>query len=119
MLYSMTGYGRATSTFQNKSISIEIKSLNSKFTDVRLRLPQNFKEKEIELRRMIQEELDRGKLEFSLDISSLSMEEAQELVLLVNGFLQQPDDLNRHKINQERYARTTPRQRPPTDQKKA
>lgn len=80
MLYSMTGYGRATSTFQNKSISIEIKSLNSKFTDVRLRLPQNFKEKEIELRRMIQEELERGKLEFSLDISSLSMEEADGVI---------------------------------------
>lgn len=71
MLYSMTGYGRATGTFRNKSISVEMRSLNSKFTDFRLKVPSNFKEKEHVVRKMLAEKLERGKIDLNIEIKSL------------------------------------------------
>lgn len=63
MLQSMTGYGRATGTFLNKKISVEIRSLNSKGTDVYLRIPNSFKTYELPIRKMIGDALKRGKIE--------------------------------------------------------
>lgn len=71
MLFSMTGYGRATRPYANKAITVELKSLNSKFTDVRVRTPQYFKEKETELRRLLLEGAERGKLELSVEVKSI------------------------------------------------
>ncbi len=70
MLLSMTGYGRETTPYKDKTITVEIRSLNSKFTDVRLKIPQNFKEKETELRRIIAERVERGKIELSIEVKS-------------------------------------------------
>jgi uncharacterized protein (TIGR00255 family) len=67
----MTGYGRATGTFRNKSISVEMRSLNSKFTDFRLKVPSNFKEKEHVVRKMLAEKLERGKIDLNIEIKSL------------------------------------------------
>lgn len=67
----MTGYGRASAGFREKTISVEVKSLNSKFTDLRLKIPQNFREKETELRKMVIDRAERGKLELSIDVKSL------------------------------------------------
>jgi uncharacterized protein (TIGR00255 family) len=67
----MTGYGRETTAFQDKTITVEIRSLNSKYTDVRLKIPQNFREKETELRRIITERVERGKIELTLEVNSL------------------------------------------------
>ncbi|MEO1515958.1 MAG: YicC/YloC family endoribonuclease [Bacteroidota bacterium] len=76
MLLSMTGYGRATITMEDKTITAEIKSLNSKYSDIRFnKLPQNYKEKELELRKIISEKAQRGKLDLTLDIQSLSGED--------------------------------------------
>ncbi|MBK7872554.1 MAG: YicC family protein [Saprospiraceae bacterium] len=66
----MTGYGRETLPYKDKTITVEIRSLNSKFTDVRLKIPQNFKEKETELRRIIADRVERGKIELSIDVKS-------------------------------------------------
>lgn len=71
MLLSMTGYGRETQTYQDKNITVEIRSLNSKFTDIKLRLPQKYKDRENDLRRILAERAERGKIEFGLDIKSL------------------------------------------------
>lgn len=71
MLLSMTGYGRVTQTYGDKNISIEIRSLNSKFTDIRLKVPQNFREKEHEIRKILVEKIHRGKIDFLLEIKSL------------------------------------------------
>ena len=49
MLLSMTGYGRASGTYSNKKITMEIKSLNGKSTDLRLKLPLDYKEKEMDV----------------------------------------------------------------------
>ncbi len=75
MLLSMTGYGRATSTFSDKSITIEVRALNSKMTDIRFKMPFNYKEKEIELRRILTEQAERGKIDVSINIRSLSGED--------------------------------------------
>lgn len=66
MILSMTGYGRASGNYLNKKISVEIKSLNGKATDLRLKLPLDYKEKEIELRRIILNKAIRGKLEANI-----------------------------------------------------
>lgn len=70
MLLSMTGYGRATNNWEDKTILVEVRSLNSKFTDLRLRCSQNLREKEAELRKMVTDFAHRGKLEMSIDITS-------------------------------------------------
>jgi uncharacterized protein (TIGR00255 family) len=71
MLLSMTGYGRAVQTFGSKTIAVELRSLNSKFTDVRLKIPQNFREREYVLRRMISEQVERGKVDLLIEVKSL------------------------------------------------
>ena len=71
MLLSMTGFGRASQTYKDKTISVEIRALNSKMLDIRLKTPQNFKEKELELRRILSEQLERGKIDLTINIQSL------------------------------------------------
>jgi uncharacterized protein (TIGR00255 family) len=61
----MTGYGKAECILPDKKLSIEIKSLNSKQMDTNARLPSLYKEKELEIRRLISSELERGKVECS------------------------------------------------------
>ncbi|MCB0576666.1 MAG: YicC family protein, partial [Saprospiraceae bacterium] len=63
MLLSMTGYGRATGSFGEKTISVELRALNSKMTDLKIRLPGDYKEKEIELRKIINDHAERGKID--------------------------------------------------------
>lgn len=71
----MTGYGRVSRNYQDKTIIVEIRSLNSKFTDLRLKAPQHYKEKEPEIRRVLTERLERGKIDFALEINSASGED--------------------------------------------
>ncbi|TAK44587.1 MAG: YicC family protein [Saprospiraceae bacterium] len=66
----MTGYGRATHAFGAKSINVELRSLNSKYTDVRLRVPSNFREKEHDLRSLLTKRLQRGKIEMAIEVTS-------------------------------------------------
>ena len=70
MLQSMTGYGKASGTFENKKITVEIKSLNSKSVDLYVRLSSVYKEKEIELRKLVGEALDRGKVECFITVEN-------------------------------------------------
>src|SRR5690606_27399266 len=63
MIYSMTGFGKAFVQLPLKKITVEIKSLNSKNLDLSVRLPQAYKEKELELRNMLAQKLERGKVE--------------------------------------------------------
>jgi uncharacterized protein (TIGR00255 family) len=67
MIKSMTGFGQAVLNTGELAISVEIKSLNSKFLDLSLRLPKIFGEKELELRNLIAEKLERGKVSLSID----------------------------------------------------
>jgi uncharacterized protein (TIGR00255 family) len=66
MIKSMTGYGKAIAETPQKKITIEIKSLNSKQLDLNTKLPWLYKEKEPEIRNLISQKLDRGKIDFSI-----------------------------------------------------
>ena len=70
MVLSMTGFGRAEANYSNKEILVEVRSLNSKFTDIRLKIPQNYKEKEVLIRKLVSENVERGKIEVSMEIRS-------------------------------------------------
>ncbi|MDD4703492.1 MAG: DUF1732 domain-containing protein, partial [Bacteroidales bacterium] len=63
MIKSMTGYGKASATYNNKTISIEIKTLNSKQIDLNLKLNSSYRNKEIEIRNRIANSLERGKVD--------------------------------------------------------
>ncbi|MCB0704987.1 MAG: YicC family protein [Saprospiraceae bacterium] len=75
----MTGYGRADISYKDKTFLVEVRSLNSKFTDVRFKLPNHYRDKELELRKMVSDQAERGKLEVSLEVKSTSGEEAYGL----------------------------------------
>lgn len=66
MLLSMTGFGKAVCDLPNKQVTIEIKSLNSKQLDIYARLPNIYKEKELELRNLLSRHLIRGKVELTI-----------------------------------------------------
>ena len=58
MILSMTGYGKSIATFQDKKINVEIKSLNSKALDLSTRIAPLYREKEMEMRQMIQQKVN-------------------------------------------------------------
>ncbi len=68
MLLSMTGYGKATCEYANKKITVEVKSLNSKQMDINARVAAAYREKELEIRNLITQQLERGKVDFVLSV---------------------------------------------------
>ncbi len=70
MLLSMTGYGRSNGSFGDKSISVEVRALNSKMTDLKMRLPGDYKEKEIELRKVVTDHAERGKIDLIIEVQN-------------------------------------------------
>lgn len=79
MIYSMTGYGKVTTTFSAKKITIELKSLNSKNLDLNIRIPYQYKEKELFLRKELSKHLVRGKVDFSIYIEDNGVEGAAKI----------------------------------------
>ncbi|MGB0838682.1 MAG: YicC/YloC family endoribonuclease [Chitinophagales bacterium] len=72
MLYSMTGYGKASTTLDNKIIEVQVKSLNSKFLDLNVRMPQIYRSKEISIRQKFSKQLRRGKVDLNISVEDLS-----------------------------------------------
>lgn len=70
MIQSMTGYGKATGEYNGKKIVVEIKSLNSKQSDISTRLSGVYREKEIEIRNEVSQALERGKIDVSLYVEN-------------------------------------------------
>ncbi|MFV0232338.1 YicC family protein [Empedobacter falsenii] len=66
MIASMTGYGKAILELPEKKVTIEIRSLNSKTLDLNTRIPSFYREKELEIRNLISEKVQRGKIDFSM-----------------------------------------------------
>lgn len=67
---SMTGFGKTTGTYLSKKVSIEIRSLNSKSLDLNVRIAGPYRELEPEIRKMIGEQLDRGKIDVNINLDS-------------------------------------------------
>ena len=90
MILSMTGYGKATVTFNDKKINVEIKSLNSKSMDLSTRISPVYREKDIEIRKMITEVVERGKVDFCLWVDKDAAATATPInATLVNEYYQQ------------------------------
>jgi uncharacterized protein (TIGR00255 family) len=70
MLKSMTGYGTAKGTVGGQSVTVEIRSLNSKFLELNLRLPSQFRDKELELRAELGRRIERGKADLSISFDN-------------------------------------------------
>lgn len=90
MIQSMTGYGKATATFGDKKIHVEIKSLNSKALDLSTRIAPLYREKEIEIRSMVAKSLERGKVDLSLWVEKEASGSATPInAALVENYYQQ------------------------------
>ncbi len=90
MIQSMTGYGKAEKQFDNKNISVELRSLNSKSLDLNTRLPYHLKEIENQLKKTIGEALVRGKVDLSLHIENTNLSNAKTInVNTVNQYIDQ------------------------------
>jgi uncharacterized protein (TIGR00255 family) len=74
MIKSMTGFGKSEFEVNNKKINIEIKSLNSKQTDINTRIPALYREKDIQIRRVLTEVLVRGKIDLNIYVENLGDE---------------------------------------------
>ncbi|MDG1913896.1 MAG: YicC family protein [Crocinitomix sp.] len=104
MLQSMTGFGKASGTFSNKKITVEIKSLNSKNLDLFVRMPTIYRQNEIELRKLLGKRLDRGKVECNINVELIGDTTSQKLnEKLIGSYYQQlvaiSDELNLPKEN--------------------
>ena len=90
MILSMTGYGKAVATYGTKKIYAEVKSLNSKAIDLSTRIAPLYREKEMEIRTLIAQSLERGKIDFSLWIEEDSATLATPInKALVESYYQQ------------------------------
>ena len=90
MIQSMTGYGKATVTFGDKKINVEIKSLNSKALDLSTRIAPLYREKEMEIRNRIAKTLERGKVDFSIWVEKEAGENATPInAALVENYYKQ------------------------------
>lgn len=72
MILSMTGFGRSEGIFEGKKISVEIKSLNSKSLDLGIRVPLRYKEKEFDIRKVINDSVLRGKVDCFINVESIN-----------------------------------------------
>lgn len=90
MVLSMTGFGKATCEISNKKITVEIKSLNSKQLDLSTRIPSIYKEKDIELRNIISQKLERGKVDMCIFVENIGKETTAQLNLpIIEGYYNQ------------------------------
>ena len=90
MIQSMTGYGKAEIQFENKNYVLELRSLNSKVLELNARLPSHIREIEIQLKKIVRENLKRGKVDLNLNIEDNSESAAKTInVTRVNQYIEQ------------------------------
>ena len=90
MILSMTGYGKASIAYQDKKITVEIKSLNSKAFDLSARIAPLYREREMEIRNILSKSIERGKVDFSIWIEKENGNDATPInAALVNNYYEQ------------------------------
>lgn len=72
MLVSMTGFGLSKCEFLGKTIRVEIKSLNARNTEIRTKIPNNYRDRELDLRKKVMDALQRGKIDVTLSLDGFS-----------------------------------------------
>ena len=94
MVLSMTGYGKEVLQLPNKKVTVEIKSLNSKQLDLNVRMPQHYRAKEMEVRKMIASSVVRGKIDFSMFVEDTGIDQAASINKdLAVGYINQLKEL--------------------------
>ncbi len=94
MIQSMTGFGKASLQLPTKKITVEIKSLNSKGLDLNVRMPSVYREMELSLRNQISQQLERGKIDFSLYIEVTGEETSTKVnAPIVRAYIAQMRDI--------------------------
>lgn len=78
MIKSMTGFGQVTVDDGKLKISVEVKTLNSKFLDLGIRLPKTFSDKELEIRNLVSEKLERGKVTLTVEVERYNDTEVKQ-----------------------------------------
>ncbi len=76
MILSMTGFGKSTTMMAGKKLTAEVKSLNSKQLDLSARLPQHYREIELDLRAKVAQAVTRGKVELTITCEADSAQNA-------------------------------------------
>ncbi len=95
----MTGYGKEVVAYKGKKITVELRSLNSKTLDLTARISPLYREREIDIRRKIQERLLRGKVDFCIWTEKEAAQEATPInAELVRHYF---DDINRIAFEQD------------------
>ena len=84
MIYSMTGYGKAESQLANKKLVVEIRSLNSKSMDLNVRIAPQLRTKELDIRTLIAQRLERGKVDLSIYYQDATQGEASATFAPIN-----------------------------------
>ena len=90
MILSMTGFGRAETVYKGKKITVDIKSLNSKNFDLNVKVPLRYKEKEFDIRKLLNDKILRGKVDCY--ISCESLEDSNEVTInqdVVKNYIEQ------------------------------
>jgi uncharacterized protein (TIGR00255 family) len=75
----MTGYGKSVLQLPTKKITIELKSLNSKNLDLNTRMPSIYREKELTIRKILADKLERGKIDFSIYVEATAEDTSTQI----------------------------------------
>ena len=78
MIKSMTGFGQVSKEDGQVQITAELRTLNSKFLDLNLRLPKVFSDRELEVRNLITEKLERGKVSLTVEYQPYADKEIKQ-----------------------------------------
>ena len=90
MIYSMTGYGKSVLQLPTKKVTIELKSLNSKSLDLSARMPSIYREKELSVRKLLADALERGKIDFSIYVEATAEDTSTQInTPVVKQYIQQ------------------------------
>lgn len=81
MIQSMTGFGKVTAELPSKKVTVEIKALNSKQLDLSTRIPSIYKDKEMQIRSLLLQSLERGKVEFNIYIEYIGKDSPTQINL--------------------------------------
>ncbi len=94
MLYSMTGFGKSVTELPGKKITVEIKSLNSKQIDIAARVPSSLREHELQMRNALAHRLERGKVDLTVYVESVSADASMRFNLpVLSAYKQEVEDM--------------------------
>ena len=97
MIYSMTGYGKSVTIFQDKKICVEVRSLNGKAMDLSTRIAPQFKSREMEIRTLLTNVLERGKVDFALWVEQGEKADTPSInAAVMQGYLEQMNEISKN-----------------------